>query len=655
VDYKDFDRSTGKKVPNLDPPEARETQPGYWWKEPDPGFRAQMLQAAAAALQKEQATRHNMDLLHSRLYGNFDMAGFGPRQYMRGNISAASKIALNIVESATDTLAAKISKHRPRPEFVTDGAKWAEQRKARRLGHFAEGMFANANVYKKDDLVFIDACILGTGGFHIFMNEDGKVDVERVFTGEIYVDEADGRYGRPRQMIRGFLAHRERLLAKYGTTKELRDLIQNTKAPSGVEQMGFGDMVQVWEGWHLPSSDSAGDGKHCIVIDGGLAGASSELLCEEWKMRRFPFVFFNYSNRMLGFWGKGVAEILTGIQLELNRLIRSISEQLRRKGRGRVFIPMSANVPPELITNAIADVIPFAGSIPPVVDNANAVASEEFQQIDRLWQKGFQIVGASEMSVSAKKPAGLDAGVALREYEEIESERFAKQHQRWDTFHVELIECMLDFVRHFGGEGYVTKYEHKKYMETIEWDDVKHEPGEYAIKIFPSSSLPGTPAAKRQAIVEMMGQGFITKARGQVLLDMPDLEAESNLALAGEEDADCIIETIMDEDSDEVEAPDKYSNMELIVDRATAAYLFAKHHGASENQLRRLSALIDMAAQKVLEAKKAQMPAPTMPAPPAPGPAGMAPPPGAPNMTFSPQVNMPTPPAVPPNVAGPQG
>jgi hypothetical protein len=651
VDYKDFKSESNPKPKGGEVETANRTKPGYWWNTEDKRERAGMLQAAAEALMKETATRHNQNLLHARLYGNFDMAGFGPRQYMRGNISAASKIALNVVEAATDTLAAKISKHRPRPEFLTDGARWAEQQKAKRLGHFTEGMFSYARVYEKSDPVFIDSCVLGSGCFRVCMDQDGKVNVERAFTGELYIDEADARYGRPRQLIQGKLCHREKLMAEYGKTPELRALIENTRAPSGVEQMGFGDMVQVWEGWHLPSSKDAGDGCHSITLDGGSADTSSEIFYEEWKMSRFPFVFFHFKQNLLGFWGKGVAEILTGIQLEINRLIRSISEQLRRKGRGRVFVPMTANIPPEFFTNAVADIIPYSGSVPPTVDNQNAVAAEEFQQLDRLYQKAFQLVGVSEMSVSAKKPSGLDAGVALREYEEIESERFAKQHQRWDQFYCDLAETMLDFVRVYGGENYVTKFEHKRFMETIKWSDVQHEIGEYAIKLFPASSLPQTPAARRQAVTEMLSAGFIDKATAQRLLDFPDLQAETNLANSARDDVDAMIDRILNEDLDEVEAPDKFSDLQMIVERGTAAYLFAKNHDADEERLAKLGALIDMASAKLLQAQQAPVPVPAVPA--VPGGAPLPPPPGggAPTNNFNPQVNMPAAPAVPPNVS----
>jgi hypothetical protein len=638
MDYKDFEKN-GKKT---DPSEEM-GKAGFWWKETNATFRAQSLQSTARALETEQSTRHNLNLLHARLYGTFDMSGFGAREYSRGSIVASSKIAFNVIEAGVDTLAAKISKHRPRPVFLTDGAKWSEQQKSRRLGRFVEGGFSYANLKAKNDLLFIDAAVFGTGGYKLVMDDNKKVNFERVFIDEVLIDEADARYGSPRQMFQGKLCHREKLMADYPNSA---DLIRDAKPPDGVEQSGQGDMVQVWEGWHLASGDKAGDGCHSIVLDGG-SGAGSELLYEKWTLQRFPFVFYHFKPRLLGFWGQGVAELLTGIQIELNRLVNSVSKQLQRKGRGRIFMPLASKVPPAQITNGIADAVYYNGSVPPTVDNSNAVAQEEFMQIDRLYEKAFQIIGASELSVSSKKPSGLDAGVALREYQEIESERFAKQHQRWDNFHIELAEAFLDFVRVFGGKSYVTRYEHKRYMETIKADDVIREPGEYACQAWPSSSLPQTPAARRQAVKEMQADGWIDKATAQKLLDYPDLEAETNLGNAARDDVDALIDRILNT-SLPMETPDKFTNLDMFVERGTANYLFARNHDADEKRLDMLARAIELAAAASIAAKQPVVD-PNAVAPASAGaPPGAPPaPPGAPPVN----INMPPTPTVPPLVS----
>ncbi len=651
MDYKDFTsaKDPRKKRKNRADPVKEAGKAGFWWREEVPEYRAQKLVAAAEALEKDQSTRHNLNLLHARLYGNFDLAGFGARQYMRGNAMASARIAFNVIEAGTDTLASKVSKHRPRPVCQTDGANYREQQKAKRLGFFGEGLFSHARVYEKDDLTFVDSCVFGTGGYKVLMDDDGKVNLERAFIDEVLVDEADARYGAPRQMLQGKLCHREKLLEDFGTTPELIEAIKDAKPPNGVEQAGFGDMVQVWEGWHLPSGTKAKDGCHSICLEGGV-----ELHYEPWTLSRFPFVFFNFKPRLVGFWGQGVAEILTGLQLELNRLVRSVSEQLRRKGRGRTWVPLAAKVPPEHFTNAIGDIAYYNGSVPPTVDSSNAVSGEEFMQIDRLYQKAFQLIGVSEMSVSAKKPSGLDAGVALREYEEIESERFAKQHQRWDSFHIELFETMLAFVREFGGKDYVTQYERKNFMETIKWSDVQAEPGTYKVQIVPSSSLPGTPAARKQTVKELEADGMIDHPTAVKLLGFPDVATEMNLGVASMDDVDALIDRALNGDGD-VEMPDKYTNLDMFVERATAAYLFARNHEAAEDRLDLLSSMIDAAAAKSIAAKAPIMPPTDPTALPMPGdmPAGGgAPPPGGAPMQQSQTMNVPAAPAVPPNIQG---
>lgn len=648
INYKSFE---GKKSED---PATEHGKAGFWWREENATFRGQMVRDTAQALEREQSVRHNLNLLHARMYGNFDMSGFGARQYARGSIIPNTKIAFNVTEAAVDTLASKISKHSPVVRFQTNGAKWDEQQKGKRLEQFVSGGFSYMKLKQKNDIIFVDSAVLGTGGYKFYIDENEKVNVERVFVDEVLVDEADGRYGSPRQMFHGKLCHREKLLAEYGDTEERAAAITAAKSPDGVEQNGQGDMVQVWEAWHLPSSKKAGDGRHCVVLDDG----GVELECNKWKMQRFPIVLFRFKPRLLGFWGQGVAEILTGIQIELNRLVTSISEQLRRKGRGRVFMPLSAKVPEAHITNRVADIVYYNGTTPPTVDNSNAVAQEEFMQIDRLYAKAFQIVGVSEMSVSAKKPSGLDAGVAIREWEEIESERFAKQHQRWDEFHVELAETWLDYVREFGGDDYVTNYERQQYMETITAKDVMMAEGEYMPFATPSSSLPGTPAARRQAVKELLADGFIDKPTGSQLLGYPDLESEANLANASRNDVDRLINQLLNSDKP-IQMPDKYTNLEDFVERGTANLLFARNHGAPEKRLMKLEAAINAGAKMLLATIAPPAPGgpsalPTADGAPAPaGTPAMGAGPGMPpiNVTGQ-QVNVPAAPAVPPLIAG---
>lgn len=615
-----------------------------WW-EMDEDEMGQGICDVGENLDQNSADRTASFIRHARLYENCELDSLAGRDYataiVRQIITGAGLMTFNVTAACVDTLAAKIAKNKPRPNFLTSGGAWDMQIKARNLDKFMRGLFYETRIYTKAQQVFVDGCEFGTGFLHVYECEDKRLDCERVLPNEIFVDDLDGQYGAPRQMLRRKFVPRDILVRLFPEHAEAimeagkkTENVDFTSLPEVVE-----NTVEVWEAWHLPSGRKAKDGKHAIAIDNCL------LMVEPWKIDRFPFVTFRYKRRTTGFWGKGVVESVAGIQIELNRLVRSISEQLRRKGRGRVFVQMGSKVNPSHITNGIGDIIHYTGA-PPTVDNNNAVAPEEFMQIDRLYQRAFQEVGVSELSAAAKKPSGLDAAVALREYNDIESERFALVHQAWEQFFLDYAELCLDLIKtQYGWKGYEIRLPSKRAMIQVDWASIDLDRDSYVMQMFPTSSLPQTPAARYAKVKEMMADGFIDKPVAQRLLEFPDLEAESNLGNAIIDDADATISAILDAPEPELRPLEPYQNLDLIIQRANAAYLYARHNGCPEERLALLRNLIDNAtAQK----------AATMAPPPAPPMPGGAPPPAAPGMPPMVQGDLtvnaapPVQPAVPP-------
>lgn len=627
-------RSKAKKKPEL---EAER-----WWLSERCG---EEMVAMAEKIEQNSNERHMANLRHARMYENVELNNLtgadASEMAVRQALLGAGLVSLNVVAAATDTLAAKIAKNHPYPKFLTSGGSWPSQQKARRLNKWATGMFYETKIYEKAARIFLDGCVFGTGLLHVFLNhDDGRLEVERVLPDEIFVDDNDATYGEPRQMFRRKLVSREVLTAMF---PEHEEAIETATAPSDIDTSQRAlDMVEVWEGWHLRSSAKSEDGIHCIAIEG------CELLCEEWKVDAFPFVTFRFKPRVVGFWGKGTAESLMGIQLELNRLIRSISEQLRRKGKGRTFVAMGSKVVKAHLTNGIGDIVMYTGE-KPTVDSSNAVSSEEFMQVDRLYAKAFQEVGVSELSAASKKPVGLDASVALREFSEIESERFALVHLAWERFFMDFCELAISLVRsQYGSAGYKIRLPNKRYVVEVDWKDINLDADSYTMQMFPVSSLPQTPSARYQRVKEMLADQMIDKPTAQRLLEFPDLEAEMNLGNAAIDDVDATISLILDEKVPKLMPVDPYQNLQLLVERGTAAYLYARHHDCDEERLEMLRQLISQATMGI----QATLP------PPPPAPMPMAPPMGAgapPNVSMgdmSMTVNGAGPaPAVPPAVA----
>jgi hypothetical protein len=592
-----------------------------WWVQGDSTDAAARMIEFADRLKKHQGVRNQQNILHSRLYSNSDVSGLGLHEYTNAQSTLgqlAGRISLNVIQSCVDTLLSKICKNKPRPAFVTNGANWPQQQKAKKLERFTQGVFYEEKLFEKSIMVGLDALVFGTGAFKFQFNPDtGRLEAERAFIDEIRVDDADGVYGKPRQMFQRRLIAKDVLLDCYPGQA---DVIRGLPTPEELRTVkGAAAMCEVWESWHLRSGSKAKDGKHMIAVQGAC------LYQEEWTIDRFPFAFLRYKPKLLGFWGCGVAEVLTGIQIELNRLVRSVSEQLRRKGRGRIFVQVGSKIVPGHMTNNIADIINYVGH-PPIVDSGNAVAPEEFAQIDRLYQKAFQECGISQLSVSAQKPSGLDAAVALREFSDIESERFAKFSQGWEQLFLDAAEVQLDLMRMENPKDYEVSNPHRRFTEKINWKDVNLLQESYAIQMTPVSSLPDTKSARLQRVEELKNGGYITQAIAAKLLDMPDIDAETKLGTAAIEDVEATISAILDDAKPCFYPPEEYQNLQLLMERSLASYLYAKHHGCDEERLSMLRDLMDQT--KALLAPPPPPPAPAQGAPPPMPPMGGPMPPG---------------------------
>lgn len=617
MDYTDFEKNKLRKGKALSKEDAEMLagtigEAGYWWKSPTPELRAERLFAAYKILREMQNERSQANLRNARLYGNVELLGFNLRDYTRMSVMPANRITLNVIASCSDTLTAKIAKTKPRPTFVGNGANFRVKKACKQLDKFTQGLFYEGQIYREAVKVFNDACVFDIGALKIYKGKDGKIKFERTWPEELFVDDVDGMYGRPRQLIQRRIVAKEVLRKEFGDSTELQAAISAVKQPPEAYVHGFGDVSEVFEAWHLPSAPGADDGIHVISIQG------KELFSEPWKRDHFPFAFLRYSDRMLGFWGQSLTERLAGIQIEINRLLRSVSEQLRRKGRGRIFVPIGSKVVSAHITNNICDIVYFNGPTPPVVDSKDAVAAEEFLQLDRLYQRAFQEAGISELSAQAKKPSGLDAAVAIREYQDVESDRFVMVGKSWENLFLDSADVAIDLVRDDGGEYRTTYPDSRRSTRTVNWKDIDLAREDYTMEMFPISALPTTPAYRMQRITEMEAKGYIDHATAERLLDFPDIDAENNLMFAAVDDVDQLISNILDEPTMKYEAPDEFTNVGILVTRVSAAYLRAKHQEGIEKE--RLEALVQL-----VDDAKAMLPPPPQPA--MPGPGG---PPGAP-------------------------
>lgn len=534
---------------------------GYnWWAAKSKAERAQQVLETVAYLKTNQQYRFRQASIHARMYGNLSLANFlgssFSRSYSTNNSLPVDRPTMNVVQSCIDTLTSRISQSRPRPLFLTDNGQYKERNLAKQLNGFIAGELYCTDAYELGPLILRDASILGSGCIKIF-ERDERVALERTLITELFVDPNDAFYGAPRSLYQLKLVARsvvKEIFPEYRSKiEQAEQAYPDTSADS---EKAASDQIMLVEAWHLPSGPDANDGKHIISCTAG------EILDEEYTKDSFPFVFLHYSPRLVGLWGQGLAEQLAGTQMEINKLLITISQSISLVGVPRVFVEDGSKVVKAHLNDKIGAIVTYRGTKPEYVV-APSVHPELYQQLQRLIDYAYQQSGISALAATSQKPAGLNSGEALRNYDDLQSDRFAVLNKRYDELFIDLAYKITDLAKSIADRTgkYTTVYPNKDGAKEIDLPKADMLTEDYVIQCYDSSSLPRDPAGRLQKVTEMMQSGIIDPQEGRRLLDFPDLQQVDKLATAAEERIYKILDDIID--TSKYEPPDPYIDIQL--------------------------------------------------------------------------------------------
>jgi hypothetical protein len=540
-----------------------------WWLAKDKKGLAGQLLSTVAYLKENQSYLYRQTALYARLYGNMSLFSFAGSNMTKMDTMTglpADRPTFNLVQSAVDTLVARLSQSRPAPTFLTDGGDYKERRIAKQLNNFILGEFYQTKAYDKATIALRDACVTGSGVIKIYESEDNKVALERVLKTELLCDPNDAMYGEPRQLFQLKLVDREVLMAiAPGFKAIIEEAATAFPDNSSDSSKTIADQVMIVEAWHLPSSKKAKDGRHTIACSSGV------ILDEVYTKDKFPFVFVDFSPRLLGFWAQGLAEQLMGTQLEINSILFTISRAIKLTGVPRVFVEAGSKVSKASFNNDVGAIIEYRG-VKPSYEVSPVVPQELYAQLQRLIDYGYQQAGVSALQATSEKPAGLNSGEAIRSYDDISSDRFATLAKRYDNLFVDLAYAMTDLAKDIAERDgkYQTIYPNKDGTKEIDLPNVKMIQDPFVIQVFNQSSLPKDPSGRMQKVTEMIQAGMITIKEGRRLLDYPDLDQVEKLANASEERIYQILDKIVEEG--EYTPPDPFMDLQLANDLSVQYY-----------------------------------------------------------------------------------
>lgn len=621
VDFTKMDKYIdGVLVKEGKPDEASEKAKLCWWRS-RPETMAADVQGTIKFIQSHQPTRLEQLTMDTRLYSNSSTFNFiGPalsRTASTAANSVSNRISFNLCASVIDTLVSKIAKNKVVPTFITSGGVWGMQKKAEQLSKFTEGLFYDQDVHTKGVQAFRDGAVWGTGILHIYQDED-NIKVERAMPHEFFVDQVEAITTHPQQLHRVKVADRDIIIEFVKNlggddVDEKIEAVRNGTTAAYVDIGGVGtaaDLVTVTESWHLPSGKDATDGLHVICC------GDKVLFQEEWKKTYFPFVFFHYNKRLLGFWGQGACERLQNLQQEINRLMILIQRSMWMGGSFKVLVENGSKIVSQHLNNDVGAIIHYSGT-PPQYITPPMIQQDIYPYVDALIAKGYQQEGVSQLAASSLKPQGVDSGAALRAFDDIADDRFLFIGQQMEEFYLEVARQMIEVAKEIAThKKFLVKYPGTMSFEEIDWKDIKLKEDEYVLKAYPTSSLPEDPAGRLQTVQEYAQAGFISPHAARRLLAMPDIEMSDKLANAAENNLHRIFEDILDKG--EYVVPEPTFDLQLASMLYLEYYNFAALNNCPEDRmelLRQFKAQVDDLVGLTAPPPMPQVQAPANPTP----------------------------------------
>lgn len=537
-----------------------------WWLAEDDKVATELC-GTAAYLKTNQTYRMRQLACDVRMYCGLSIYSYAGSNISKMNMTKTlpdDRPTFNLIQACSDTLVSRLSQNKPEPKFLTDNADYRQRHLAQSLNKFMIGEFYQTKSYEKSVKMLRDTIIMGCGALKVYEGDDNKVCVDRVLITDLFTDENDSINGDPQTLYQLKLVDRSRLLAN--SPKKAGHIILETpnSYPDNSPDSGrtIADQVMVVEGWKLasgpdPKAYGYMPGRHTIATVGGT------ILDEEYNKTKFPFVFCQYSDPFLGFFGQGLATQLFGTQMTLNRILYTIARAITLVGVPRVFIDQSSKVVKAHNNNEIGVIITYSGT-KPSYEVAPCNAPELYAERDKLIQYGFQQCGVSAMQATSQKPEGLNSGAAIRSYDDISTDRFAELSKKYENVFIDLAYLIADQAKDIAErEGkYQTVYPNKDGTKEIDLPAMKFLKDPFVIQCFSESSLPRSPAGRTQEVTERVQAGMLTIKEGRRLLRTPqDLEQNEQLDNSSEERIFKMLDSIV-EDGNEPQ-PDAFLDLQL--------------------------------------------------------------------------------------------
>lgn len=506
------------------------------------------------------------------------------------------RIEENVIATNVDTVAAVVAATEIRPRVQTDGADWQTQRTARELELYGEDMLKEHEVHQKCHRNFHAAAKIGTGANFVFA-KNGKPVVERVLASCVLVDDRECEFGEmPKTLYRVHpAASKDELIAEY---PKFKDEIERCSATSSERRRRSGqalaDDITVIESWRRQCGKVPGRYVKCVN--------GVDLEDKPYKKPYFPCDKIVWSEQDDSWYGISLGERIMGQQGALNHRNWVIQKGLTKNVSMTTWVsPADANVRAQSVSDLGAIAV-IRGERPTTVAPP-MVNAELYKSREDLKASAGEESGVSRMAAYATKPPGIESGVAMREFRDITTQRFATQEKAYENHVLGTLFLLLEVCKELGAAAPTMTRKAAFGGGTIKWKDV--DLGDVRVQLAAASTLARTPAGRQQTVLEWAQAGVISMDEARRLMRHPDLERSMSLYTAALESVEADLYLIS---KGEARVPGPFQNHKMCVWRGQAQALLWERDNAPESVLEDIRQYVVIAAWYI---SQAETPSPT--------------------------------------------
>lgn len=432
----------------------------------------------------------------------------------------ASVPKLNVIKSAIDAVVSKISTAHCRPFVNTVKGSFKTIQICKQLQTFLDFYYDEKGVPSKIVEALRDACIFDSG--FIYFDE---------VTGDVYNISPWNFYSRQTEKSDFKSCYIEFPNRSVDTLNE-KDYELLTK----VEQKN----LYVTVGYFYDSNSRT----KATLVNRQIRDIS------EVKFDCVPVVPIYYTMPAVGNSVLSISDMLRGIQIEIDELMKRIAEASVLNPAQTFFLPNASSIKVGQLNNKVGNVVQYnsaSGAQPVEISTPSFISEQYTSLLDNLMEKAYNMVGISQLSAQGKKPTGLDSGIALATQADIESDRFQVLLDQYIKSYTDLAKLMMKM---FQQDKDIV--EPNRYSLRLKWGDVEKEYDKMRIQYSAADSLSKDPSQRLQQLQTLAQAGIIPATQIASLLELPDIQRGYNAANNAWNAAMTLIDQVIYEDKYEV-------------------------------------------------------------------------------------------------------